>query len=72
MTCLSGGGSPESSESSRARFVIAIHAAIVASNGNEFYTGEPLEWERISTYCNESRKAVVPQWEFSVLFGGRR
>jgi hypothetical protein len=32
---------------------IAIHAAVVASNGNDCYTGEPLAWERISTYNNE-------------------
>jgi hypothetical protein len=36
---------------------VAIHAAVVASNGNDFYTGEPLEWERISTYCNDESKA---------------
>lgn len=32
---------------------VAIHAAVVASNGSDCYTGEPLEWESISTYCNE-------------------
>jgi hypothetical protein len=31
---------------------VAIHAAVVASSGNDYYTGESLEWERISTYCN--------------------
>lgn len=36
---------------------IAIHAAVVASNGNDFYTGEPLEWERISTYNNDESSA---------------
>src|SRR5215213_4014564 len=36
---------------------VAIHTAVVASNGNDYYTGEPLEWERISTYCNEESEA---------------
>jgi hypothetical protein len=36
---------------------VAIHAAVVASGGNDCYTGEPLEWERISTYCNDESQA---------------
>jgi hypothetical protein len=36
---------------------VAIHAAVVASAGNDYYTGEPLDWERISTYCNDESKA---------------
>jgi hypothetical protein len=34
-----------------------IHAAVLASGGFDFYTGEALEWEQISTYCNEASKA---------------
>ncbi|HYC59001.1 MAG TPA: hypothetical protein VEK79_05480 [Thermoanaerobaculia bacterium] len=37
-------------------YLAAIHAAVTASNGNDDYTGEPLEWERISTYSNEESK----------------
>ena len=39
------------------RYRVAIHAAVIASNGNDSYTGEPLEWERMSTYRNEESKA---------------
>lgn len=35
----------------------AIHAAVVASGGVDFYTGEPLNWELISTYDNAGSKA---------------
>jgi hypothetical protein len=31
----------------------AIHAAVLASNGRDAYTGEPLHWKLISTYRNE-------------------
>ena len=34
-----------------------IHAAVCASGGLDFYTGESLDWEKVSTYCNESSKA---------------
>jgi hypothetical protein len=37
--------------------MVAIHAAVVASEGTDFYTGEPLEWEKISKYSNEEAKA---------------
>jgi hypothetical protein len=36
---------------------VAIHAAVLASGGNDYYTGEPLQWERISTYCNEESES---------------
>lgn len=34
-----------------------IHAAVCASEGSDHYTGEPLDWSLIGTYCNESSKA---------------
>ncbi len=36
---------------------VAIHAAVVASDGNDYYTGEPLDWQLISTYCNDESEA---------------
>ena len=41
----------------RMLYMRAIHAAVAASGGNDFYTGERLEWERISTYSNDESKA---------------
>lgn len=35
----------------------AIHAAVEASGGLDFYTGERLRWELISTYDNAESKA---------------
>lgn len=34
-----------------------IHEAVRASAGLDWYTGEPLAWEKISTYDNEQSKA---------------
>ena len=34
-----------------------IHDAVCASEGVDWYTGEKLEWEKISTYSNEDSKA---------------
>jgi len=34
-----------------------IHAAVCASAGLDWYTGEPLAWEKISTYDNAQSKA---------------
>lgn len=34
------------------RFKELIHAAVLASEGNDFYTGLPLAWEQISKYDN--------------------
>lgn len=34
-----------------------IHAAVCGSGGLDWYTGEPLNWEKISTYDNASSKA---------------
>ena len=36
----------------------AIHAAVVSSEGLDFYTDEPLHWSLISTYDNAASKAV--------------
>jgi hypothetical protein len=37
--------------------MIAIHAAVVDGGGTDFYTGEPLAWEQISTYRNDASKS---------------
>jgi len=34
----------------------SIHEAVIRSNGNDTYTGEALEWQRISQYNNEDSK----------------
>ncbi len=34
-----------------------MHAAICASQGRDYYTGEDLHWELIGTYDNEQSKA---------------
>jgi hypothetical protein len=34
----------------------AIHAAVILSEGRDFYTNEPLNWKLISTYRNEDSK----------------
>lgn len=34
-----------------------IHRAVVESKGRDAYTGETLEWSRISTYENEKSKS---------------
>jgi hypothetical protein len=34
-----------------------IHQAVCTSGGADFYTGEPLAWEKLSTYCNEDSAA---------------
>jgi len=41
----------------RASYMMAIHEAVIASRGFDYYTGEPLDWERISTYDNNESKA---------------
>ncbi len=38
-------------------YKVAIHAAVMESDGRDFYTGEPLDWSLISTYDNEHSKA---------------
>ena len=34
-----------------------IHAAVCESGGIDFYTGETLAWDKLSTYCNAESKA---------------
>ena len=34
-----------------------IHQAVLECGGNDFYTGEPLDWSLLSTYSNEKSKA---------------
>jgi hypothetical protein len=38
-------------------YKIAIHKAVLASNGEDFYTGECLDWTLISKYDNASSMA---------------
>jgi hypothetical protein len=35
-----------------ARYKAGIHEAVVAGGGRDYYTGEPLEWQRVSTFQN--------------------
>lgn len=37
----------------RATYKEAIHAAVLASDGKDHYTGEPLDWSLIGTYTND-------------------
>ncbi|MDL5367059.1 hypothetical protein QSH18_15720 [Xanthomonas sp. NCPPB 2654] len=37
----------------RVAYKDAIHAAVLDSGGKDHYTGEPLDWSRISTYTND-------------------
>jgi hypothetical protein len=41
----------------REAYMVAIHAAVIMSDGCDAYTGLPLQWELISTYRNEESKA---------------
>jgi len=36
--------------------MVAFHTAVIESEGVDFYTGERLAWEQISTYRNEESK----------------
>jgi hypothetical protein len=38
-------------------YKIAIHSAVLRSNGVDAYTGQPLRWDLISKYDNEASKA---------------
>jgi len=44
-------------KSTRAQLKEAIHAAVLASEGRDAYTGEELDWKLISTYRNEDARA---------------
>jgi hypothetical protein len=47
-------------------YKIAIHAAVVASNGCDHYTGEMLHWNLLSQYENEESK--LRKREYKALF----
>jgi len=38
------------------KYKIAIHKAVCESNGNDAYTGEPLDWSLLSKYDNAESK----------------
>ncbi|HEX8669281.1 MAG TPA: hypothetical protein VF727_13015 [Allosphingosinicella sp.] len=40
-----------------------IHAAVCASGGFDFYTGEALDWEKISTYSNDESQAERSEYK---------
>jgi hypothetical protein len=46
-----------------------IHSAVCSSNGKDFYTGEDLHWEKISTYNNDDSKTGRKKYkaEFALL-----
>jgi hypothetical protein len=41
----------------REAYMVAIHAAVLASGGLDEYTGAPLAWEQISSWDNEASRA---------------
>jgi hypothetical protein len=43
-----------------------IHDAVQASGGVDWYTGENLEWEKISTYSNDDSKAGRSHYKASL------
>lgn len=46
----------ENSSATREEYMIAIHKAVVASDGLDDYTGDALDWNLISLYNNEESK----------------
>lgn len=50
-------------------YKIAIHAAVITSNGLDAYTGEPLDWTLISRYDNAESKAKRREYkaQFALL-----
>ena len=46
---------------SRAQYKDAIHEAVKDSHGNDYYSGEPLDWSLIGKYNNEESKKIG--WE---------
>lgn len=48
----------------RAAYKERIHAAVLASNGRDDYTGEPLAWHLIGTYDNAESKTGRHQYKF--------
>ena len=41
----------------RESYKMAIHSAVIRSNGRDEYTGKPLKWDLISKYDNDQSKA---------------
>ena len=52
-----------------ADYKMSIHLAVESSNGKDWYTGEELAWEKISTYDNADSKSHRAQYKtgFSLL-----
>lgn len=46
-----------------AEYKRAIHAAVIESCGNDFYTGEPLDWSLLSQYSNEESKSLRREYK---------
>ena len=44
-------------------YKVAIHDAVIESNGNDFYTGEKLDWSLLSKYDNEESKAFKREYK---------
>lgn len=42
---------------------LAIHGAVLESNGNDTYTGEALEWGLVSKYDNEKSKSGTRRYK---------
>lgn len=45
---------------------LAIHAAVLVSNGQDLYTGEALNWTLISKYDNDEAKADGRAYKYSL------
>ena len=46
----------KNSAASRESYMLAIHSAVIRSEGNDAYTGEALHWHLISTYDSDAAK----------------
>jgi hypothetical protein len=49
-----------------AQYKAAIHAAVCASEGKDFYTGEQLAWSLVSKWDNESAKSGRAKYKKSM------
>src|SRR5687767_693317 len=54
------------SAATRESYIAAIHTAVVMSGGVDAYTGEALDWERVSTYDNAASKAGRREYKKSL------
>jgi hypothetical protein len=48
---------------SRELYKSLIHKAVISSGGVDFYTGESLDWHKISTYDNEQSKKYGSEYK---------